>query len=286
MSEIDLLKRSSFAWEDLFDDESALMASGFNAWGGVFFLEGRWHAVGGGKNERTRLLGVGERTVCLAQADDWLNEHETDESAFKSRRWLGQAPTEKQLQYLSPAQRQDYGLTRYRASALITFQFNRRDIRRLVMSGRARAEGGVSHVAQVPSPPAAAPDRPRRDRLWHPRPVLCAVCTARTRGFGWFDPHRPRRDRTQTRRWFCSMGCQAAFTRKAKRGLSMVDFTEEETQALPAVMRALAPEMERIGWDRPLGPADPERHAPADRHHHRGVPRRDGRDRRQSEIPF
>ena len=33
----------------------------------------------------------------------------------------------------------------------------------------------------------------------------------------------------------------------------MVDFTENETQALPAVMRALALEMERIGWDRPLG---------------------------------
>ena len=32
----------------------------------------------------------------------------------------------------------------------------------------------------------------------------------------------------------------------------MVDFTEGETQALPAVMRALAHEMERIGWDRPL----------------------------------
>ena len=28
----------------------------------------------------------------------------------------------------------------------------------------------------------------------------------------------------------------------------------EETQALPAVMRALGPEMERIGWDRSLGP--------------------------------
>ncbi len=111
----------------------------------------------------------------------------------------------------------------------------------------------MNHVAQVPSPPAAAADRPGRDCLWHPRPVLCAVCTFRTRGFGWFDPHRPRPDRTQTRRWFCSMGCQAAFTLKAKRGLSMVDFTEEETHALPAVMRALAPEMERIGWDRPLG---------------------------------
>ncbi len=49
------------------------------------------------------------------------------------------------------------------------------------------------------------------------------------------------------------MGCQAAFTIKAKRGLNMVEFDDEETQALPAVMRALAPEMERIGWDRPLG---------------------------------
>ncbi|WP_136646617.1 DEAD/DEAH box helicase [Tabrizicola sp. YIM 78059] len=134
LSEIDLLNRSSFVWEDLFGDDAALMASGFNAWGGVFFLEGRWHAVGGAKGLAPRLLGVGERTVCLAQADDWLNAHETDESAFKSKRWLTQAPTEKQLQYLSPAQRQDYGLTRYRASALITFQFNRRDIRRLVMS--------------------------------------------------------------------------------------------------------------------------------------------------------
>ncbi|WP_424931917.1 DUF6511 domain-containing protein [Amaricoccus macauensis] len=97
-------------------------------------------------------------------------------------------------------------------------------------------------------------DRPRPgrtdDRLWHPRLTLCAVCTSRTRGFGWFDPHRPRLNRT--RRWFCSTVCQEAFTRKAQRGLTMVDFTEEETRALPAVMRALAPEMERIGWDRLL----------------------------------
>ena len=27
--------------------DDALMATGFNAWGGVFFLNGRWHAVGG-----------------------------------------------------------------------------------------------------------------------------------------------------------------------------------------------------------------------------------------------
>lgn len=135
MSEIDLLKRSSFAWVDLFGDDAALMANGFNAWGGIFFLDGRWHAVGGAKGRAPRLLGVGERTVCLAQADDWLNEYETDESAFKSKGWLKQAATEKQLQYLPPEFRQDYGLTRYRASALMTFGFNKREIRQLV--GRA-----------------------------------------------------------------------------------------------------------------------------------------------------
>lgn len=108
----------------------------------------------------------------------------------------------------------------------------------------------MSHVAQMQSPPAEAADRPGFDRLWHPRGTLCAVCTSRTRGFGWFDPNKPRGKRTS--RWFCSMQCQSAFTRKAKRGLSMVNFTEEETQALPAVMRALAPEMEHIGWDRTL----------------------------------
>jgi len=57
MSEIDLLKRSSFAWVDLFDDDAALMANGFNAWGGIFFLEGRWHAVGGAKGQTTHLPG-------------------------------------------------------------------------------------------------------------------------------------------------------------------------------------------------------------------------------------
>ena len=132
MTEIDLLKRSSFEWVDLFDSEEALMATGFNAWGAIFWFEGQWYAVGGRKNAATRLLGIGERSVCLAQADDWLNEHETDESAFKTRGWLNQPATEKQLKYLSPEARSDFGLTRYKASALMTFGFNKRDIGRLV----------------------------------------------------------------------------------------------------------------------------------------------------------
>ena len=133
MSEVDLLKRSSFRWADLFGDDAALIANGFHAWGGIFFLDGRWHALGGAKQQQPRLLGIGERSVCLARADDWLNQNETDESAHKSRSWLNQPATDKQLHYLPQECRHDYGMTRYQASALLTFTFNKQAIRRLVM---------------------------------------------------------------------------------------------------------------------------------------------------------
>jgi hypothetical protein len=59
------------------------------------------------------------------------------------------------------------------------------------------------------------------------------------------------------------MGCQAAFTLKAKTGWCMVEFDEQETPALPAYVRAGA----RNGADRrgpAVGPADAERHAMAE----------------------
>ncbi|MBF0370498.1 MAG: DEAD/DEAH box helicase [Magnetococcales bacterium] len=132
MSEVDLLKRSNFRWCDLFGDDAALVANGFTAWGGVFFLNGRWHSVGGAKGNHARLLSIGERTVCLAAADDWLNENETDESAHKTRSWLNQPASEKQLQYLPAEYRHDLNLTRYQASALLTFRFNKSAIRSLI----------------------------------------------------------------------------------------------------------------------------------------------------------
>ena len=140
MTEIDLLDRSSFAWVDLFGSDDALMATGFTAWGGIFWLDGIWYAIGGAKGRRPRLLGVGERTICLAQADDWLNTHESDESAFKSRAWLQLPPTEKQLQHLPPEYRHDFGLTRYRASALLNFRFNKPAILAAIAAGSGPAQ--------------------------------------------------------------------------------------------------------------------------------------------------
>jgi DNA repair protein RadD len=132
MTEVDLLKRSSFRWIDLFGDDAAMMANGFNAWGGIFFLNGRWHAVGGSKGKKISLLSIGERAVCLAASDDWLNENETDESAHKTRSWLNQSPTEKQFKFLPVESRHDMGMTRYQASALLTFRFNKSAIRNLI----------------------------------------------------------------------------------------------------------------------------------------------------------
>ncbi|MEG3637677.1 DEAD/DEAH box helicase [Magnetococcus sp. PR-3] len=144
MSEVDLLARSSFRWVDLFGDDAAMMANGFNGWGGVFYLNGYWHAVGGAKGEPTRLLSIGERTVCLAAADDWLNEHESDESAHKTKSWLNQPPTDKQLQYLPSDMQMDMGLTRYQASALLTFRFNKSTIRNLIFQADRNAIAEVA----------------------------------------------------------------------------------------------------------------------------------------------
>ena len=140
MTEVDLLKGSPFLWCNLFGDDLSLLAQGFNAWAGVFFHEGRWHGIGGGKELNTKLLAIGERMVCLAAADDWLNACETDDSAHKSKGWTRQPATDRQLQYLPPQYRQDYSLTRYHASTLMTFQFNRMRIRQLVFTASRTME--------------------------------------------------------------------------------------------------------------------------------------------------
>lgn len=154
MSEIDLLKRSNFRWCDLFGCDDTLMATGFNAWGGVFFLSGRWYAVGGAKGHRPHLLALGERTVCLARADDWLNAHESEDSAHKSRSWLNQPATPKQLQYLPSEMRTDFGLSRYQASVLMAFQFNKHAIQNLVLGASSGtnvnlAVANDTHVREV-----------------------------------------------------------------------------------------------------------------------------------------
>jgi hypothetical protein len=144
MTEIDLLARSSFQWVDVHGNGAAMMAAGFTAWAGVFNEDGRFYAVGGAKGRPAVLLGVGENLVCLAAADDWLNNNETDESAHKTKAWLRQPATERQFAFLPPACRMDFSLTRYQASAMLSLKFNLPAIRALI----AEAKGsGLAEAA-------------------------------------------------------------------------------------------------------------------------------------------
>lgn len=138
MSEVDLLARSNFRWIDIFGDDMALVATGFEAWGGVFWWNGHWHSVGGrggeGIKREVKYLGIGERVVAMALADDWLNEHESDNSAHKTREWLTRPASEKQCALLGVDPIFGSPPSRYNAACQLTFKFNRDRIHRLVMS--------------------------------------------------------------------------------------------------------------------------------------------------------
>ncbi len=128
MTEIDILERSHFVWVDTDGQGHSFMATGFDAWSGVLLRadasgHAQWHAVGGFQKEHATLLAAGEKAVCFAAADDWMNLHETDDSAHKAKGWLTLSATEKQLAHL-PEHRNDYGLTRYKASTLLSMKYN------------------------------------------------------------------------------------------------------------------------------------------------------------------
>jgi hypothetical protein len=85
-----------------------------------------------------------------------------------------------------------------------------------------------------------------RQRLWHPRGMLCAVCGQPAHGFGWRELHRSSRPRPPC--WFCSISCQSFWTQRSRGAARMVDLTEEECAAVTATIQRLAALMEEIGW--------------------------------------
>jgi len=127
MREINIFKKSHFLWLPLGQRQDSFMASGFEAWGSVFFKKGQWYAIAGSRKDKTRLLAVGDKTACVAAANDWMNLKESKDSAHKVKGWLNLPATSNQLRYL-PEHTGDYHLTRYKASILMTLKFNAKTI--------------------------------------------------------------------------------------------------------------------------------------------------------------
>lgn len=134
LTEIDLLNASPFRWVDLFGSGKVMIASGFDAWAGVFSTDGEnWYALGKEKTSKfvSKVL-VGDKNNALAAADDFLRNRETGDTAKKSKRWLKHPATEKQQELLKQAGYQigmiDFRFTKYTAAAHLNFQWNRRQI--------------------------------------------------------------------------------------------------------------------------------------------------------------
>jgi superfamily II DNA or RNA helicase len=128
LTEIDLFKQSPFRWEDLWGDSTTLAATAFDAWAIAVFYGGQWHAIGGGDNKHVTHLAAGEKMLVLAAADDWMRENGDKSAAAKSKRWLHEPASEKQLAHLGLTPMAGLGVTKYKAACHLTWKFNEKAV--------------------------------------------------------------------------------------------------------------------------------------------------------------
>jgi hypothetical protein len=118
------------------------MASGFDAWAGVFSDGTLWHALGRPKLKATRVLAIGTRVQALAAADDFLRSTESSQAAAKSRGWINEPASSKQMAKLAEAgigvSALDFGFSKYDANCRLNFHWNRGAINAAVFGASIR----------------------------------------------------------------------------------------------------------------------------------------------------
>ncbi len=129
MTEYDLMLMSPFRWIDLFGDASLRMAMGFEGFVGVANTAELSVAFGRHGKNKLRVLAVGGSAQATAAADDFLREIEDSGAAKKTKRWLDQRATEKQIEHLRKQGIEvgfmDFSWTKYKAACMLRFLWNR-----------------------------------------------------------------------------------------------------------------------------------------------------------------
>ena len=133
MTEFNILEMSPFRWIDLFGDNSLKMAQGFDGFVGVANASEVSIAFGKAAKGKVRILSIGKAAQATAAADDFLREiTEDDKAARKTKRWLDQRPTQKQIDLLRnmgiTISAFDFSWTKYRAACMLSFLWNRKVI--------------------------------------------------------------------------------------------------------------------------------------------------------------
>jgi len=127
MTEVELIDASPFQWESMFDG-LVLIANGMQAWAAVISFGGCFWAVGAVEGQRLQKLDVSDdKILAISSADDFLRKNGDTSLCRKTRSWLNLPPTQKQIQMLAGASM--FNMNRYRASCLLTWQFNENKIR-------------------------------------------------------------------------------------------------------------------------------------------------------------
>lgn len=132
MTEIELIDKSPFRWIDLFGTGKVLAASGFEGFAMVVDTNDFSMGIVKRKNGRARLVSIGTRSQAIAAADDFLREVEDSTAANKSKRWLNQPVTPKQMEHLNrngfEVNAFSFNWTKYKAACMLNYAFNKRQI--------------------------------------------------------------------------------------------------------------------------------------------------------------
>ena len=80
---------------------------------------------------RIETIYIGGRVQALAAADDYLRLHEKNKASRKTRGWLDQPATDRQVELLQPYG-YDWQMGKYEAGCHLTFRFRQRQIEKIL----------------------------------------------------------------------------------------------------------------------------------------------------------
>lgn len=136
MTEYDLMQMSPFLWMDLFGDGCLMVAMGFEGFVGVANTSNISVSFGKKSKEKLKVLSVGKKIQAMAAADDFLREIEDTNAANKTKRWLNQSASPKQIQHLLTqgveVKSMDLSWTKYKAACMLSFMWNKNTIEEAV----------------------------------------------------------------------------------------------------------------------------------------------------------
>ena len=134
LTEVELLDLSPYKWFDLFGG-LVTMSNAMSAWACLVLYKDHWHAVAARDGEMPRRVSLSkDRIQALSSADDFLREHGDKDAARKTKRWLHEPATDKQLEHLGLSRFDSFGITKYEAACRLTWKWMENKIRAKVQT--------------------------------------------------------------------------------------------------------------------------------------------------------